>query len=83
MSSILKHEHSCVPLSLSNTDGTINSNSKVLSTGKEIATAVPSPYVSNAMVVACVLIDGHALIQNLGKPAGCRTFSNWTDIFSK
>ena len=25
------------------------------------------------MVGACVLIDGHALIQNLGKPAGCQT----------
>ena len=45
--------------------------------------AVSSPYVSNAMVVACVLIEGHALIQNLGKPAGCRTFSDYADIFSK
>ena len=72
MSSILKHKLSCVPLSLSNTDDTINSNSKsallgILSTGIEIYTAVLSSYVSNAMVGACVLIDGHALIQNLGK----------------
>ena len=48
MSSILKHELSCVPLSLENTDGSINSNSKsallgILSTGVEIATAVLSP----------------------------------------
>ena len=72
MSIILKHELSCVPLSLANTDGTMNSNPKsallgILSTGVEICTAVSSPYVSNAMVGACVLIDGHALIQNLGK----------------
>ena len=76
MSSVLKHELSCVPLSLANTDGTINSNSKsgllgILSTGVEIATAVSSTYVSNAMVVACVLIDGHA------------HFSDYADIFLK
>ena len=88
MSSILKHKLSRVPLSLANTDGTLNSNSKsallgILSTGVEIATAVSSPYVSNDMVGACVLIDGHVLIQNLEKPAGCRTFSDYADIFSK
>ena len=55
----------------------------ILSTGVEIATAVSSPYVSNAMVGACVLVDGHAFIQNLEKPAGCRTFSDYADIFSK
>ena len=80
--------NSCVPLSLANADGTINSNLKsalfgILSTGVEIATAVSSPYVSNAMVGACVLINGHVLIQNLGKPAGRRTFSGYADIFSK
>ena len=80
--------NSCVPLSLANADGTINSNLKsalfgIFSTGVEIATAVSSPYVSNAMVGACVLINGHELIQNLGKPAGRRTFSGYADIFSK
>ena len=78
----------CVPLSLANTDGTVNSNSKsallgILSTGVEIATAVLSPYVSNAMVGTCVLIDGHALIPNLRKFAGCRAFSDYAGIFSK
>ena len=86
MSSILKHKLSRVPLPLANTDGTINSKSAllgILSTGVEIATAVLSPYVSNAMVGVWVLIDGHALIQNLGKPAGCRALSYYADIFSK
>ena len=35
------------------------------------------------MVGAYVLIDGHALNQNLGKPAGFRTSSDYADIFSK
>ena len=57
MSSILKHELSCVPLSLANTNGTASSNSKsallgILSTGVEITTAASSPHVSNAMVGA-------------------------------
>ena len=76
----LNTELSCVPLSLANTDGTKTSNLKsallgILSTGAgvKIVTAVSSPYVS-CMVGSCVLIDGHALIQNLGKPTGCRTF---------
>ena len=77
MSNILKHEFSCVLLSLANTDGKINLNSEsallgILSTGVEIATAVSPYYVSIAMVGACVIIDGYALI--LGKPASCRTF---------
>ena len=35
------------------------------------------------MVGACVRIDVHALIQNLVKPADCRTFSDYADILSK
>ena len=33
------------------------------------------------MVWACALIVGYALVQNLGNPAGCRTFSDYADIF--
>ena len=29
----------------------------------------------------CVLIDGHALIQTLGKPHGCQTFGDYAEIF--
>ena len=29
----------------------------------------------------CVLIDGHALIQSLGKPNGCQTFGDYADVF--
>ena len=31
----------------------------------------------------CVLIDGHALIQTLGKPQGCKTFGDYADVFMK
>ena len=28
-----------------------------------------------------VLIDGHGLIQALGKPHGCQTFGDYADVF--
>ena len=31
----------------------------------------------------CVLIDGRALIQTLGKPPGCQTFDNYVDAFMR
>ena len=84
MSGILKHDLMCVPLLVANTDGTINSNSKsallgILSTGVEICTAVSSPYVSNAMRShqwTCTNSKSE-------KAAGCRTFSDYADIFSQ
>ena len=45
--------------------------------------AVSSPYVLNVMVGAYVLVDGHALNQNLGKPAGCRISADYADIFAE
>ena len=29
----------------------------------------------------CVLIDGHGLIQALGKPHGCQTFADYANMF--
>ena len=29
----------------------------------------------------CVLIDGHAVIQALGKPDRCQTFGNYAEVF--
>ena len=29
----------------------------------------------------CVMIDGHGLIQALGKPHGCQTFGDFADVF--
>ena len=29
----------------------------------------------------CVLVDGHTLIQSLGKPNGCQTFGGYADVF--
>jgi len=30
---------------------------------------------------SCVVIDGHAIIQKLGKPANCQTFADYAEVF--
>ena len=78
---ILKHELSPIPLSLSQPSGDMNTTTKaeliaVLTDGVDIPSEVP-----DADTKTCVLIDGHALIQSLGKPTGCQTFGDYADVF--
>jgi len=37
--------------------------------------------VPEADLKTCVLIDGHTLIQALGKPDGCQTFDDYAKVF--
>ena len=81
MGSILKHELSSVPLSLAKHGGDMNSTQKsvlinVLADGIPIPSAIPE-----ANTKRCVKIDGHGLIQALGKPHGCQTFGDYADVF--
>ena len=48
----------------------------VLADGILIPSAIPE-----ANMNTCVKIDGHGLIQALGKPHGCQTFGNYADVF--
>ena len=41
------------------------------------------PEVPEADMKTCVLIDGHALIQTLGKPPGCQTFGDYADALMR
>ena len=80
---ILKHELSPVPLSLAKQDGQMNTTSKsdllfLLTTAMGIET--PSDIPESDMQT-CVLIDGHAKIQALGKPQGCSSFGDYADTF--
>ena len=81
MGSILKHELSPVPLSLAKHGGDMNSTQKsvlinVLADGIPIPSAIPE-----ANMKTCVKIDGHGLIQALGKPHGSQTFGDYADVF--
>ena len=80
---ILKHELSPVPLSLTKPGGQMNTTSKsdllfLLTTAMGIETTSDIPESDMQM---CVLIDGHAKIQALGKPQGCSSFGDYADTF--
>lgn len=85
MQQILMHELSPLPLSLVKLNEQMNSTSKadllkVVTTdnGILIPTKLP-PAPENTK--SCVVIDGHAMIQKLGKPANCQTFADYAEVF--
>lgn len=85
ISEVLKHELSPVPLSLANANGKMNPSSKadllpLLTTDLKVEITQELPKTDNP---TCVLIDGHALIQSLGKPHGCQSFGDYADVFYK
>ncbi|MEL6989860.1 MAG: hypothetical protein AAGK97_18775, partial [Bacteroidota bacterium] len=85
ISNILGHELSPVPLSLAKPSGKMNPSSKadlvpLLTTDLNVEIIHQLPKTSNP---TCVLIDGHALIQSLGKPHECKSFGDYADVFYK
>ena len=82
---VLKHELSAVPSSLANTDKTMHSTQKsallpLLTTGLGIEKVKGAPETTGK---TCIIIDGHALIQSLGKPPKCKTFGDYANTFKK
>ena len=87
MANILKHELSHIPLSLGKSNGVMNSTSKsemlkILTQDYEISTPSEIPH-NLQLIPTCVLIDGHALIQKIGKPSECSTFGDYANVFIK
>ena len=83
MHDILQHELSNVPLSLAKMNGVLNTTTKsdlinILIGDDTILHTLPAPTLQQT---TCVLIDGHALIQTLGKPHNCRTFEEYARAF--
>ena len=85
MQNVLQHELSPLPLSLVSTDGTMRSTTKsdmltILTTdrGIHVPKVVPDASVHQA---SYVVIDGHALIQKIGKVKNCDTFNQYGDKF--
>ena len=78
--SILKHELMPVPLSLSETNGTLRSGDKHL-LAEELTSGVRCPAEVELVGRSTLIIDGHALIQVLGKPTTPHTFGDLARIF--
>ena len=85
MDEVLQHELSSLPLSLAKINGDMNSTSKsdmtdILMGDIEVQYNIPAQEGLNK---TCVVIDGHALIQALGKPHNCKTFQDYAIVFFK
>ena len=73
-----------VSLSLTKTDGQMNSTSKsdplsMLSKGVGVRTPSETPALVEGRT--CEVIDGHALINSMGKPRNCQTFGDYAGVF--
>ncbi|XP_071479491.1 uncharacterized protein [Diadema antillarum] len=82
MASVLEHELSPIPLSLANSGGELNSTPKAELISALMGEVHTPSNVPDTNLKTCLLIDGHALIQSLGKPRGCRTFGEYADVFT-
>ena len=77
--SILRHELSPVPLSFAKVGCSMNTTMKSeLMTDMDVSVPEVLP---QSKLPTCTIIDGHALIQTMGKPAGCVTFGDYADHF--
>lgn len=81
LASMLCYELSPVPLSLAGTNRKLHSTSKsvlieLLTQSVKLESQLPKSDMSS-----CMVIDGHALIQSLGKPDGAQTFGDLADRF--
>ena len=79
--SVLKQELCHVPLALANTDGTLRASNKsqlfpLLEKGDVSMTRIP---VSDTPT--CIIVDGMALIQAMGKPKDAKTFGDYAENF--
>ena len=73
-------ELSAVPLSLADRGGNLRSSNKaalgkILQEGESFETLPTTKHKS------CTIIDGHALVQAIGKPASSTTFGDLADVF--
>ena len=77
---ILKHELMPVPIALAETDGTLRSGAKSLLMDA-MTSGTTCPPTIKPEGTSCLIIDGHALIQAIGKPARAKTFGDLAGIF--
>jgi len=78
MSRILQHELSSLPSSLVKRNGQMNQTNKadmlhILTNDVDIETPANIPSLQEP---SALIIDGHAMIQAMGKPSHCRTFAD-------
>lgn len=83
LGSVLKYELSPVPLALASTNQKLNTTTKadladILTESIEVKQKLPA-----SSSPTCLLVDGPALIQAIGKPEHARTFQDLGNVFVK
>ena len=69
-----------VPIAPAETDGTLRGGTKSLLVDAMTSNTKCPPNIK-LEGTSCLIIDGHALIQAIGRPAGTKTFGELADIF--
>ena len=85
LNKVLQHELSSIPLSLAKVSGDMNSTAKaelakIITKNEKI---LPNVTELHTRQRTCVLVDGHAYIQTLGKSKSCKTFEEYARVFFK
>ena len=75
------HELSAVPLSLADRGGNLRSSLNKAALGKILQEGVSFETLPTTKHKSCTIIDGHALVQAIVKPASSTTFGDLTDVF--
>ena len=78
---ILEHELMPVPVSIAEMNGTLRSGSKSL-LADVLTKDIPCPTISPEGT-SCLIIDGQALVQAIGKPHGATSFGDLADTLVK
>ena len=84
LENILKHELSPVPLALAKTDHKLLSTNKsdLIDIFTEKTTVKTMDHLPYSDAPTCLLIDGPAVIQAIGKPEKTNTFGDLADVFT-
>ena len=78
---LLCHELSLVPLAIADTAGNLRPTNKA-ALGKLLQEDVRVETLPTTELKTCTVIDGQAMAQATGKPAGSKTFGDFSDAFS-
>ena len=81
LKNLLSHELSTVPLSLADTAGSLQPVNKAVLC-KIFKEGVTTELLPATELKTCTIINGQALVQAIGKPAGAVTFGDLSDTFT-
>ena len=80
LQALLQHKLMPVPVSIAEMNGTLRIGSKSL-LGDMLTAGITTPQYITIEGSSCLIIDGQAQVNSIGKPTNAKTFGNLADIF--